>query len=118
MRKLIAVLAAIGFIGTTTLSPVLAAQATPGVAKSDDFSAAKKKAKKKSQEGRTDRHHRPLGCQEEAKKKAKKAELTATDVSAAEEESQEEGQEGRTDRRHRPLGCRRRKPRRRQRRLS
>ena len=43
MRKLIAVIAAIGFIGSTTLQPVIAAQATPGVAKSDEFSAAAKK---------------------------------------------------------------------------
>jgi hypothetical protein len=48
MRKLIAIIAAIGFIGSTTLSPVLAAQATPGVAKSDEFSAAAKKKGKKS----------------------------------------------------------------------
>ena len=65
MRKLIAIIAAIGFIGSTTLSPVLAAQATPGVAKSDEFSAAAKKKGKKSA------------------KKAKKAELIATDISAA-----------------------------------
>ena len=62
MRKLIAIVAAIGFIGSTTLSPVIAAPATPGVAKSDEFSAAAKPKKKK---------------------KAKKAELTATDISAA-----------------------------------
>ena len=40
MRKLIAIMAAIGFIGSMTLSPVIAAQPAPGVAKSDDFSAA------------------------------------------------------------------------------
>ena len=83
MRKLIAILAAIGFIGTTTLSPVLAAQATPGVAKSDDLSAAKKKAKKKSKKAEltvTDLS----AAKKKAKKKAKKAELTnVTDFSAA-----------------------------------
>ena len=62
MRKLIAIIAAIGFIGSTTLSPVIAAQATQGVVKSDDLSAAKKG---------------------KSKKKAKKAELLSTDLSAA-----------------------------------
>ena len=62
MRKLIAIVAAIGFIGSTTLSPVTAAPASQGVVKSDDLSAAKKGAKKK---------------------KAKKAELISTDLSAA-----------------------------------
>ena len=62
MRKLIALIAAAGFIGSTTLSPVIAAPATPGVTKSDELSAAAK-SKKKS--------------------KKKKAEIVATDVSAA-----------------------------------
>ena len=50
MRKLIAIVAAIGFIGTTTVSPMFAAQTAPSVVKNDDFSAAaaKKKAKKKA----------------------------------------------------------------------
>ena len=52
MRKLIAVIAAIGFIGSTTLSPVIAAQATPGVAKSDEFSAAAKKKGKKAKKSK------------------------------------------------------------------
>ena len=61
MRKPIAILAALGFLGATSL-PAVSAPATTGVVKSDDLSAAKKKAKK-------------------AKKK--KAELTVTDLSAA-----------------------------------
>ncbi len=60
MRKLIAMIAAIGFIGSTTVAPMIAAPTTPGIAQSDDFSAAKKKAKKK----------------------AKKAEVTAIELSA------------------------------------
>ncbi len=52
MRKLIAIIAAIGFIGSTSLPAMNAAQAKPGVAKSDDFSAAaKKKANEEGQEG-------------------------------------------------------------------
>ena len=66
MRKITAIIAALGFLGTTMLTPVAAAT-SEGIAKSDDFSAAKKKAKKKK-----------------AKKKAKKdAALVSSDLSAA-----------------------------------
>jgi len=61
MRKPIAILAALGFLGATSL-PTMAAPASTGVVKNDDFSAAKKKA---------------------APKKKKKSELTSTDISAA-----------------------------------
>ena len=46
MRKLTAIIAALGFLATTSLTPVFAAQAIDTPAKSDDLSAAKKKAKK------------------------------------------------------------------------
>jgi hypothetical protein len=66
MRKIIATIAALGFLGTTSLTPVLAAASIDGTAPSDDLSAAKKKAKKKVH-----------------KKKAKKVmEKKATDVGA------------------------------------
>lgn len=45
MRKLTAIVAALGLLGTATLTPVLAAPASDGVTKTD-FSSAKKKAKK------------------------------------------------------------------------
>ena len=46
MRRITAIIAALGFLGTTMLTPVFAAQAIDTPAKSDDLSAAKKKAKK------------------------------------------------------------------------
>ncbi len=49
MRKLVAIAAALGFLATTSLTPVMAAPAIGGgmgTVKSDDLSAAKKKAKK------------------------------------------------------------------------
>ena len=58
MRKLIAIIVAIGFIGSTTLSPVTAAPAAQGIVKSDDLSAAKaKKAKKKIKENQSNGHY-------------------------------------------------------------
>ena len=45
MRKIIATIAALGFLGTTSLTPVLAAS-IDGTAPSADLSAAKKKKKK------------------------------------------------------------------------
>src|SRR5436305_11961982 len=63
MRKLIAIIAAVGLFGSTSL-PVVAAPALGGVVKSDDLSAAKKKKSKKA-----------------AKKKAELA--VVTDLSAA-----------------------------------
>src|ERR1700720_3397153 len=62
MRKLIAIIAAVGLFGSTSL-PVVAAPALGGVVKSDDLSAAKKKKSKKASK--------------------KKAELAVTDLSAA-----------------------------------
>jgi flagellar biosynthesis component FlhA len=50
MRKLVAIAAALGFLATTSLTPVMASPAIGGgmgTVKSDDLSAAKKKAKKK-----------------------------------------------------------------------
>jgi len=46
MKKITAIIAALGFLGSTMLTPVAAATSN-GIFKSDDFSAAKKKAKKK-----------------------------------------------------------------------
>jgi hypothetical protein len=46
MRKLTAIIAALGLLGSTSLIPVAAAPAGDTVVKSDDFSAAKKKKKK------------------------------------------------------------------------
>ena len=63
MRKIIATIAALGFLGTTSLTPVLAASAN-GTGPSD-LSAAKKKKKKA------------------APKEEKKTELLTTDLSAA-----------------------------------
>src|SRR4051794_26077829 len=69
MRKFTAIVTALGFLGTTSLTPVFAAPTIDTPAKSDDLSAAKKKTKKP------------------AKKKAKKkkmGELTISDdLSAA-----------------------------------
>ncbi len=65
MRKIIATIAALGFLGTTSLTPVLAAS-IDGTAPSNDLSAAAKKKKKKA-----------------APKEEKKTELLSSDVSAA-----------------------------------
>ena len=46
MRKIIATIAALGFLGTTSLTPVIAAASVDGTAPSNDLSAAKKKKKK------------------------------------------------------------------------
>ena len=50
MRKLTAIIAALGFLGSTSLTPVFAAPVPGTVVKSDDLSAAKKKKKKKGAE--------------------------------------------------------------------
>ncbi|MFL5089497.1 MAG: hypothetical protein ACJ8D7_03905 [Xanthobacteraceae bacterium] len=50
MRKLTAIIAALGFLGSTSLTPVFAAPVPGPVVKSDDLSAAKKKKKKKRAE--------------------------------------------------------------------
>ena len=107
MRKLIAIIAAIGFIGSTTLSPVIAAQAKPGRREERrPLGCAKKKAKKKAKKAELT-VDRPLGCrQEEGKKKAKKAELRHRSLRGKGEE--EEGQEGRAPR-HRPLAAAKKK---------
>jgi hypothetical protein len=47
MRKLTAIIAAIGFLGSTSLTPVFAAPVHGTVVKSDDLSTAGKKKKKK-----------------------------------------------------------------------
>ena len=47
MKQITAIIAALGLLGSTMLTPVAAATSN-GIFKSDDFSAAKKKAKKKS----------------------------------------------------------------------
>ena len=47
MRKLTAIIAALGFLASTSLTPIYAAPAVDTVVKNDDLSAAKKKKKKK-----------------------------------------------------------------------
>ena len=75
MRKLTALVAALGLLGTTSLTPVFAAPATDaGVAKID-LSAAKKKAKKsKAKAKKTSELSTDLSA---AKKKAKKSKAKA-----------------------------------------
>ena len=83
MRKLIAIIAAIGFIGSTSLPSMNAAQAKPGVAKSDDLSAAaKKKAKKKAKKAEVTVTDLSAAAKKKAKKKAKKAELIEYRIAA------------------------------------
>ena len=50
MRKLTAIITALGFLGSTSLTPVFAAPAVAPVVKSDDLSTAGKKKKKKGAE--------------------------------------------------------------------
>ena len=47
MRKLTAIIAALGFLGSTSLTPVFAAPVPGTIVKSDDLSTAGKKKKKK-----------------------------------------------------------------------
>src|SRR5262249_5029441 len=46
MKQITAIIAALGFLGSTMLTPALAATSN-GITKSDDFSAKKKKKKKR-----------------------------------------------------------------------
>ena len=46
MRKITAIITALGFLGSTMLTPVVAATAN-GITKTDEFSSEGKKAKKK-----------------------------------------------------------------------
>src|SRR6267154_4720415 len=90
MRKIIATIAALGFLGTTSLTPVLAAASIDGMAPSDDLSAAKKKvvkkkkAKKKVAKKKVHKKKKHHKKKMKAKPKTeKKSELFSTDLSAA-----------------------------------
>ncbi len=81
MRKITAIAVALGFLTSVSL-PAFATPAVSGIVKSDELSAAKKKAKKKSKKadvGITDLS----AAKKKAKKKSKKADVGITDLSAA-----------------------------------
>ena len=80
MRKLTAIIAALGFLATTSLTPVYAAQAFDTPAKSDDLSAAKKKAKKKGKKAKKTAELTIADDLSAAKKKKKKAKKKAASV--------------------------------------
>ncbi|MPZ58784.1 MAG: hypothetical protein GEU91_20285 [Rhizobiales bacterium] len=75
MRKLIAIAAALGFLGATSLTPVFAAPAGNGMTATDFSAQAKKKKAKKSSKKKP------------AKKMEKKSSLTVTDISAQEKKA-------------------------------
>ena len=84
MRKITAIAVALGFLTSVSL-PAFATPAVSGIVKSDELSAAKKKAKKKSKKadvGITD-----LSAAKKKKKakkeEMKKSDLGITDLSAA-----------------------------------
>ena len=87
MRKFVSIIAALGFLGTTSLTPVFAAPMIDGVAKSDDLSAAKKKKKaKKAKKKMSELAISDVSAAKKKKKKAKKkkmSELTISDLSSA-----------------------------------
>jgi hypothetical protein len=88
MRKLTAIIAALGLLASTSLTPVYAgATSTDTGVKSDDLSAAKKKAKKakkkKSELAVTDLSAAKKKAKKAKKAKKKKSELAVTDLSAA-----------------------------------
>jgi hypothetical protein len=75
MRKIISAIVALGFLGTTSLTPVLAAASIDGTAPSDDLSAAKKKAKKKvvkKKKAKKKVHKKKVHKKKKAKKVVKK----------------------------------------------
>ena len=71
MRKSLAVLAALGFLGATTVAPVIAAPTAPAIDHTD-ISAAKKKAKPSAKKSKTKKSELVTDLSA-AKKKAKKA---------------------------------------------
>lgn len=86
MRKLVAIAAALGFLGTTSLTPVQAAPAGDLGFKSEDFSAQKKKAKKAAKKSKKKAKKKDvssvqtsedLSAQKKKAKKAKKAKKPA-----------------------------------------
>ena len=68
MKKITAVIAALGFLATTSLTPVMAAASIDAPVKNEDLSSAKKKMK---------------GKKKMMKKKKKISELAPTELSAA-----------------------------------
>src|SRR6266508_1518371 len=91
MRKLTAIITALGFLGSTSLTPVFAAPAVDTVVKSDDLSTAWKKKKKKGAEGIVNDEMTTDG---KKKKKTKGAELTISDeMTAAKKKNKNKGAE-------------------------
>jgi hypothetical protein len=92
MRKLTAIITALGFLGSTALTPVIAAPALAPAAKSDDLSAAKKKKKKKGAE-MTITQDEMTGAKKKKKKKGAELTITQDEMTGAKKKKKKKGAE-------------------------